>query len=93
MVNAIALPARRSGDGTSGGRIAKGSTAAFGRAALVVAAVLILDQLAKHAVVSGIPVGVERRLLPLVQLVDVRNKGVAFGFFSGGGALVLVAIR
>jgi signal peptidase II len=65
-------------------------TAAFGRAALVLAAVLILDQLAKHAVVSGIPVGGQRRFLPLVQLVHVRNKGVAFGFFSGGGALVLV---
>jgi signal peptidase II len=64
--------------------------AAFGRASLVLAAVLILDQLTKHAVIAGIPVGEDRRVLPLVQLVHVRNKGVAFGFFSGGGTLVLV---
>ena len=25
-----------------------------------------------------------------MKLVDVRNSGVAFGFFAGGGALVLV---
>ena len=30
------------------------------------------------------------KFLPGVQLVHVRNTGVAFGFFSGGGALVLV---
>ena len=30
------------------------------------------------------------KFLPGVQLVHVRNSGVAFGFFSGGGALVLI---
>jgi signal peptidase II len=41
-------------------------------------------------VVSGIAIGDEHKVLPGVNLVHVRNRGVAFGFFSGGGALVLV---
>ncbi len=63
--------------------------AAFSRATVVIAAVLALDQLTKHTVPSGIPVGESRRFLPGVNLVHVRNTGVAFGVFSGGGALVL----
>lgn len=62
----------------------------WARAAAVVAVVLILDRLSKHAVVAGIPVGDVRHVLPGLQLVHVRNSGVAFGFFAGGGALVLV---
>lgn len=63
--------------------------AAFARAALVVAVVVGLDQLTKHTVASGIAPGETRKFLPLVDLVHVRNTGVAFGFLSGGGALVL----
>jgi signal peptidase II len=63
---------------------------AFARAAGVVVIVVILDQLAKHAVRVDISVGQVRRFLPGVRLVHVRNNGVAFGFFSGGGALVLI---
>jgi len=62
---------------------------AFIRAGLLVVTVLVLDQLTKRAVISGISVGAEHKLLPGVHLVHVRNTGVAFGFFSGGGALVL----
>jgi signal peptidase II len=62
---------------------------AWGRATLVVVVVLGLDQLTKRAIADGITVGEERRFLPGVQLVHVRNKGVAFGFLSGGGAIVL----
>jgi signal peptidase II len=65
-------------------------TAAFARAVAVIAVVLIADRVTKHAVVSGIPVGAVHKFLPAINLVDVRNSGVAFGFFSGGGALVLV---
>jgi signal peptidase II len=64
--------------------------AAWRRAGLVLAAVLILDQLTKHTVASGIGAGETRRFLPGIQLVHVRNTGVAFGVLSGGGALVLV---
>jgi signal peptidase II len=68
----------------------KGRSAAFTRAGAVLAAVLILDQLTKHTVAAGITPGEQRKFLPGVQLVHVRNNGVAFGFFSGGGALVLL---
>ena len=64
--------------------------AAFIRAAAVAAVVVGLDQLAKAAVRSGIPVGEERRFFIGIQLVHVRNTGVAFSLFSGGGTLVLV---
>ena len=62
---------------------------AWGRAALVIVAVVVVDQLTKHAVRSGLAVGEQRAVLPGVQLVHVRNNGVAFGFLSGGGAIVL----
>jgi signal peptidase II len=68
----------------------KARGAVFARAGLVLAAVLILDQVTKHIIRSGIPAGQERQLILGVKLVHVGNKGVAFGFFSGGGTLVLV---
>jgi signal peptidase II len=63
---------------------------AYGRALMLMLAVLLVDQLTKHTVASGIEPGQSERFLPGVQLVHVRNSGVAFGFFSGGGTLVLV---
>src|SRR4030081_2085457 len=65
-------------------------TAAFARAGIVLSAVLILDQLTKHTIATGIATGETRKFLPGVDIVHVRNKGVAFGFFPGGGTLVLV---
>jgi signal peptidase II len=65
-------------------------SAAFLRAGVLIVVVLGLDQLTKQAIISGIAPGQEHKFLPLIQLVHVRNKGVAFGFFSGGGTLVLV---
>jgi len=65
-------------------------TAAFARAVLVAAVVIALDQLTKHTVATGIAPGEEKKFLPLVHLVHVRNTGVAFSIFSGGGTLVLV---
>jgi signal peptidase II len=62
---------------------------AFARAGAVLATVLILDQLTKHTIASSIAAGEQRKFLPGVQLVHVRNTGVAFGIFSGGGAIVL----
>jgi signal peptidase II len=64
--------------------------AAFMRATVVMAAVIAVDQLTKHLVRSDIPVGQVDKFLPAINLVDVRNTGVAFSLFSGGGALVLV---
>jgi signal peptidase II len=65
-------------------------SAAFGRAALVIAVVLAFDQLTKHTVAAGIRPGQEHKFLPGIQLVHVRNTGVAFSLFSGGGVLVPV---
>ena len=64
--------------------------AAVGRALALAALVVVVDRITKHLVVSGIAVGDEHKFLPGVTLVHVRNNGVAFGFLSGGGALVLV---
>jgi signal peptidase II len=52
-------------------------------AALVAAAVVGMDQLAKAAVRKSIVPGETRSLLPGVQLVNTRNQGVAFGFLPG----------
>jgi signal peptidase II len=64
--------------------------AAFARAGALMAAVVIVDQLTKQAVRSGIRVGEEHKFFIGIQLVHVRNTGVAFSLFSGGGTLVLV---
>ena len=64
--------------------------AAFARATLVVAIVIGLDQLTKHTIAASISPGETRKFLPAINFVHVRNTGVAFGVFSGGGALVLV---
>jgi signal peptidase II len=63
---------------------------AFIRALVVVAVVLIVDRITKHAVVTGIREGEVHKFLPGVNLVHIRNSGVAFGFLSGGGAIVLI---
>ena len=60
--------------------------AAHWRAGALAAAVIGLDQLTKHTVVPSH----EQKLIPGLKLVHVRNTGVAFGAFSGGGAIVLV---
>jgi signal peptidase II len=64
-------------------------TAVFVRAAAVAGVVVAIDQLTKAAIRSGIPVGETRRFFIGIQLVHVRNTGVAFSLFSGGGTLVL----
>jgi signal peptidase II len=64
--------------------------AVLGRALTLAVVVVIVDRITKHLVVTGIAVGDEHKFLPAVNLVHVRNSGVAFGFFSGGGVLVLV---
>jgi signal peptidase II len=63
----------------------------YARAGLVLAAVVVLDQVTKALVRDGIAIGEEDSVLPAVTLVHVRNSGVAFGAFAGGG-LVVVAL-
>lgn len=59
------------------------------RAALVLIAVVGLDQLTKHTVANSDAARQGRSVFFLVRLVQVRNRGVAFGFFSAGGTPVL----
>src|SRR4051794_5640245 len=71
-------------------------TRAHGRtlalAALVLVGVVALDQLTKALVRNGIEVGEEDSVLPAISLVHVRNSGVAFGAFSGGGLIVVALV-
>jgi signal peptidase II len=73
-------------------RFAERPGGAWTLALVVLAGVLGLDQLAKHAVRSSIVPGEERRFLPAVQLVNTRNHGVAFGFLPGSQAVVTILI-
>jgi signal peptidase II len=62
------------------------------RALIVCALVILADQALKEAVVSGLSPGEQIALLPGVELVSVRNRGVAFGLLGdvSGWLLVLV---
>jgi signal peptidase II len=60
------------------------------RAAAVAAAVIGVDQATKALVRAGIPRGSSDAVFPGVELVNVRNHGVAFGFLSDGGTVVAV---
>jgi signal peptidase II len=66
---------------------------ATARAALVAAVVVAADQGAKALVRTTIDRGDEIHLFLGIRLVNVRNNGIAFGMFSGGGVvLVLFAL-
>ena len=67
------------------------SGGAAGRAAALALAVVAADQATKALVRANIDIGNRDGVFPGVELVHVRNRGVAFGLFADGG-LVLVAI-
>jgi signal peptidase II len=67
-------------------------TGPWARAALVLALVVVADQLSKRAVEHSIVPGEERRLLPGIQLVNTRNHGIAFGFLPGSQDVVTALI-
>jgi len=62
------------------------------RAALVAAAVVVLDQATKALVRANVEVGDSDGVLPGVQLVHARNDGVAFNVLAGGSWLVVVVV-
>lgn len=64
--------------------------AAWTRLAIVAGIVLALDQVTKAIVVGSIDPGERIQLLPFLDLVYVRNEGVAFGL--GGEASQTVVI-
>jgi signal peptidase II len=65
---------------------------AWARAGLVMAAVLLVDQVTKRLVQSHITEGDRDNVFLGVDIVHVRNHGVAFGAFAGGGTIVAVII-
>jgi len=62
------------------------------RAAGVLVAVLAADQAAKALVVAGVRRGERDAIFPGVELVHVRNRGIAFGLLTDRGALLTVLI-
>jgi signal peptidase II len=62
------------------------------RAAAVTVVVIALDQVTKALVRSGVQLGDRDGILPGVEIVHVRNEGVAFSRFSGGGTIVTVIV-
>jgi signal peptidase II len=75
-------------------RRAPRASAAWARAVLVAIAVVAADQLSKSAIENSIVPGEEHGLLPGIQLVNTRNKGVAFGFLPGSdlGVTILIGV-
>lgn len=64
----------------------------WARAGLVLALVLLLDQVTKALVRADVPVGDERSVFPAVTLVHVRNRGIAFSFLEDRTAIVVAVI-
>ena len=58
------------------------------RAVVVAVCVLAADQATKALVRGSVGRGERIDVLPGIDLVNTRNSGVAFGFFSGGGTVV-----
>src|SRR4051794_15924244 len=55
------------------------------RAAAAAIVVLALDQAIKQLVMHSLERGESRNVFFGIELTNVRNKGVAFGAFGGGG--------
>lgn len=76
----------------SAGTAAASARGAWARAAVVLTAVLAVDQAVKALVTSSLLRGEERDLVLGIRLVNTRNTGVAFGQLQDGGAIVAVVI-
>jgi signal peptidase II len=61
---------------------------AWYRVALVTAIVLALDQATKALVRGSIDPGARHKFLPAIDLVNVRNRGIAFGLFTENATLL-----
>jgi signal peptidase II len=59
-------------------------------AGALAAGVVAVDQLTKALVRDNLAFGERRDLFAGIDLVHVRNSGVAFGFLEGGGAVLVV---
>jgi signal peptidase II len=61
---------------------------AWRRAAIVAGLFFLLDQVTKQIAIHAIDRGDSLNVFFGIDLTNVRNTGVAFGAFAGGGALV-----
>ena len=68
------------------------SGGAWARAALVMVAVIAIDQGTKALVRADVAIGDRDGVFPGVEIVHVRNAGVAFSRFSGGGTVVAIIV-
>jgi signal peptidase II len=68
--------------------VSRGRTALA--AGALAAGVIALDQLTKALVRDGLARGERRDLLLGIDLVNVRNTGIAFGFLEDGGTLLVI---
>jgi signal peptidase II len=93
-VSSTAEPRTTAGRDAGGRRSASvhGRAGGWLRAGAVLVAVVVADQLTKHAVRASIVPGEERRLLPGIELVDTRNSGVAFGLLPGARVAITILI-
>lgn len=66
--------------------------AAIARATAVVGLTVVADQAAKAIAVASLERGEEVNVFLGLDMTYVRNEGVAFGAFSGGGPLLVIAI-
>ena len=62
------------------------------RAAAVTAVVVALDQATKAIVRANVEMGDRDGVFPGVEIVHVRNEGVAFSRFSSGGTIVTLIV-
>src|SRR3954471_22223319 len=62
------------------------------RAAAAAIVLLALDQATKQLVIHSLERGESRNVFFGIELTNVRNKGVAFGAFGGGGLPVTLLI-
>ncbi|MCW2990700.1 MAG: lspA [Solirubrobacterales bacterium] len=67
-------------------------SSAVSRAVLLLAAIVAADQLAKALVRGGVAVGDSDGVFPGIEIVHVKNRGVAFGVLSGKPFVMVVVL-
>jgi signal peptidase II len=68
------------------------SAAALARAVAVVGLTVAIDQVTKAIAVASLDRGEEVNVFLGLDMTYVRNEGIAFGAFSGGGTVLVVVI-
>ncbi len=68
------------------------ATGAWARALITAAVVLAADQLTKQLAIDAVARGTREDFFLFLDLVNVRNTGVAFGALENGGIIVGVVV-